>query len=271
MKRKFDAEVAAAKRRRQLSYATSYVIPRNRQYRVTANTYRPRSSYTASREHKWADFAFQGVVSAVADWTGTEVPCTGYIASDATTLTSYTSPSFLPAGRGVGYGQVVGSSYYLDKVRVRGSLSVGALADQADVVSPSVVRLVLVMDTRAEGVQAQGEDVFPDMGNQAQCNYSFQFMAKNADRFKILADKTITVQPAVAGTDGANTLSVSGQVRTWKMSHAFKKPPRVVVSGSDSSNGVAQLQNYNVFLLAHCDNTAHEPTLYACARVYYHE
>jgi len=128
-----------------------------------------------------------------------------------------------------------------------------------------------VLDTRANGSQAQGEDVFPDMGVVTANSFSFQFMAQNANRFRILRDTWFVLQPAIAGTDGANTVSTCSQARDFKFTYKFKKPLRVATIGTSTTPTTAALENYNVFLLAHTDNASAPAIMTGCARAYYHE
>jgi len=104
-----------------------------------------------------------GIANA-ADWTGSELPSTNYIQSDGTTLGAYTDSALIPSAVGAGYGQVVGSKYHLKKIRTRGQIWSIVQSDQADVPLPSTVRMLLVMDTRPNGAQGQGEEVLADMG-----------------------------------------------------------------------------------------------------------
>jgi len=273
LKRRFDDEVAVVKRARgRIQYPKYSMVPTRRVYSVRQRNF--PSARLSSRnivERKYFDTTFEQALVAGADWAGTEIACDNMMGPDGTTLTAYTESPLIPSARGIGYGQVVGMSYYLDKIRVRAAVGTGIRVDQADVQVPQTVRFVLVMDTRPSGVQAQGEDIFPDMGSAAVNNHSFQTMALNANQFRILADKTFVVQPAIAGTDGTNTVSTCSQARTFKMSHTFKKPIRVVTAGSSTSPTVAALENCNIFLLAHTDDPADPVSVAGCARAYYHE
>lgn len=223
-----------------------------------------------SDETKYFDTSFSQTISVVADWTGTEVPCTNYIQSDGTTLGAYTDSALIPSAIGAGFGQVVGSKYNLKKIRVRGSVQSLVGSDQADVAVPTTVRVVLVQDLRPNGAQAQGEDVFPDMGTSTQDNFSFLAMgAGNAGKFKILADEWITLDPSVAGTDGANTNSVSRGSKTFSMIWKPKTPLQVLLKANSAVPTVASLSSCNIFLLAHADFGSPSTTIQGAARCYY--
>lgn len=221
-------------------------------------------------ETKYFDTSFAFTVAGAADWTGTEVACSNYIQSDGTTVGAYTDCALIPSAIGAGYGQVSGNKYLIKQIRVRGEFSPAGLSDQADVGGPRFCRVVLVHDTQPNGAQAQGEDVFTDMGSAAQCNYSFLAMAGGAGgRFRILADETVMLETGLAGTDGANTNSVSWNGKFFSFYYRPKKPIQVFLKANSSTPTVASLSDANIFMLAHMNNTSPVVTLNGCARCYY--
>jgi len=234
-----------------------------------------RRSFSRSRsvmppETKYFDTAQSQTIATAADWTGSEVPSTTYINSDGTTVSAYTDSALIPSAIGAGYGQVNGNKYYLKNIRVRGAISPVVVSDSADVPAPAVARVVLVHDTQPNGAQAQGEEVFTDMGTAAACNYSFLAMGAGAGgRFRILKDMWVELKPAAAGTDGANTNSVVRAGATFSMSYSPKKPIQVVLKANSATPTVASLSNNNFFLLAHADVGA--ATINAVTRAYYQD
>jgi len=234
-----------------------------------------RRSYRASRtvmppETKYFDTAQSQTIAVAVDWTGSEVPCTTYVQSDGTTVGAYTDSALIPSAIGAGYGQVNGNKYFLKNIRVRGAISPVVVSDAADVPAAAVARIILVHDTQPNGAQAQGEDVFTDMGTAAACNYSFLAMgAGGGGRFRILKDKFVRLQPALAGTDGANTNSVVRSGATFSMSYKPKKPIQVVLKANSAVPTVASLSNNNFFILCHADVGA--ATFNSVTRAYYQD
>jgi len=219
-------------------------------------------------ETKYFDTSQSQAVSSAADWTGSEVPSTNYVQSDGTTVGAYTDAALIPSAIGAGYGQVNGSKYRIKKIRVRGIVTSTPAADNNDVGAPAGVRVVLVQDTRPNGAQAQGEEVFTDMGGASQCNFSFLAMgAGQAGRFRILKDQFIVLNPAVAATDGNNTNSFSRNGEMFSFTWKPKVSPEVLLKANSSTPTVASLSSMNVFLLAHSDSAA--ITIQACSRTYY--
>lgn len=229
-----------------------------------------RRSRIMPPETKYFDVSLSQTIASAADWTGTEVPCTNYIQSDGTTVGTYNDSALIPSGIGAGYGQVQGNKYFLKNIRIRGQITPALAQDQADVPTQAVVRVVLVHDTQPNGAQAQGEEVFTDMGAATQCNHSFLAMgAGTGGRFRILKDKTFRLQPAIAGTDGANTNSTARSGVTFNFSYRPKKPIQVILKANSSTPTVAALSNNNIFMLAHCD--AGSNGLNAVSRAYYQD
>lgn len=222
-------------------------------------------------ETKFFDTTGSATVASAADWTGTEVPNTSYIQSDGTTVGAYTDSALLPSAIGAGYGQVNGNKYFMKHLRVRGELTPSVAADQADVPTMITTRVLLIQDTQPNGAQAQGEEVLTDLGNAAQCNYSFLAMgAGSGGRFRILKDRTFRCQPAVAGTDGANTNSTVRTGNTFSFSYRPKKPIQVILKANSSTPTVASLSNNNIFMLAHSSTTASVTITYA-SRCYFQD
>jgi len=206
-------------------------------------------------------------VSIAADWTGSEVPCTNYIQSDGTTVGAYTDSALIPSAVGAGYGQIDGSKYKLKKIQVRGDIKWGPAADQADAATPPVVRLVLVLDKMPQGAQAQGEDVFTDMGTIGQNNHSFLAMgAGRGGRFVLLKDITIGLKGPYGITDGASTGSLASEGYVFNFTKILGKEVHIKASGSTPAT--AQLSDCNIFLLAHASGTV-SPSVTAVSRVWY--
>lgn len=232
-----------------------------------------RRSRIMPPETKYFDTTFASTnTGGAADWTGTEVGCSSYIQSDGTTVGAYTDCALIPSAIGAGYGQVGGNKYFIKNLRVRGELAPSVLSDQADVTSARSVRLLLVHDTQPNGAQAQGEEVMTDLGGGNQCNYSFMAMgAGSGGRFRVLKDRLVHLQPALAGTDGANTNSISFHTAKFAFNYRPKKPIQVVLKANSSTPTVASLSNHNIFLLCHTSSATPTVTCVGAARCYYQD
>lgn len=252
----------AAQRAAKLARLSDLMSVRARPYPVR------RSSFPT--EIKYFDTTGAFNIPGTADWLGSEVLCSSYIQSDGTTVGAYTDAALIPSAIGSGYGQVNGSKYFLKGLTVRGEVQSGVLSDQADVVVARTIRIVLVHDTQPNGAQAQGEDVFTDLGSAAQCVYSFLAMGAGAGgRFRILADRVISLQPAVAGTDGASTNSQVFETKPFMLNANFRSPLQVCLKANSATPTTASLSNNNIFMLAHVNGATPTNILnFACRARY---
>jgi len=254
----------SARKKARISNATMQMAVRH----ALGPTYNRASAIPV--ETKYFDTTFQAVIAGGDNWESTEVPMTEYITADGTTLGAYTASAIVPSAIGAGYGQVNGSKYLLKKLRVKGELLAGARADAADMSGSTSVRVVLVHDTQPNGAQAQGEQIFTDMGSAAQCNHSFMAMAAGSGgRFRIIADKTYLLQPATAGTDGTNTNSLGFTGSKVKFDYTPKNPIQMMLKANSSTPAVASLSNNSFFMLAHASGTSPAVTFLGACRAYY--
>lgn len=237
--------------------------------RVTRTRSYKRST-SVPQETKYFDTALTQTVAAAADWTGTEVPASSYISSDGTTVSAYTDSALVPSAVGAGYGQVIGSKYYLKALRVRGQLISNAASDQADVLPATTVVLALVHDTQPNGAQAQGEEVFTDLGAANQCTNSFQAMgAGSGGRFRIIKRKVFVLQPGTASTDGTNTSSVVNGTANFSFEYQPKNPILCCIKSNSATPTIASISDNNFFLLAHASQGNPPVTIAAASRAYY--
>lgn len=247
---------------------SSYPGSSNKRARRSASSRPPVVYNRHPVETKYFDTSFSQNIASAADWTGTEVPCTNYVQSDGTTVGTYTDSALIPSAVGSGYGQVNGSKYYLKKLRVRGNIAPAAVSDQADVPVGRTVRVLLVHDTQPNGAQAQGEDLFIDMGGAVQNIFNFMSMGSGSGgRYRVLSDETLILDTTASGTDGVNTQTVGFQNKNFSFVYSPKKPIQVNIKSNSATPTVVSLANQNLFLLAHSSGGA--TTIQGCARAYY--
>lgn len=117
--------------------------------------------------------------------------------------------------QGDGESQRDGRKAVIKSFEIRGFVNFTAQSDAADPAGGQIVRLVLVQDRQTNAAQENSEDVLSDSaGNDVNSMTNLQF----EKRFRILRDVRISVEPAVAFTDGTNTGAVSGTTKSfhWK-------------------------------------------------------
>lgn len=219
---------------------------------------RSRGIYAAG-EMKYFDSHLSGAtVPEGNDWTSTEL--------DPATLLTLFAPSEGPA-----INQRIGRKVNVHKISVKGMIVSSTLADQADPVASSPVRLVLVQDTQTNATQLSGEDVFaaPGAANSALVVSSFQSLAQSG-RFKILKDKILIHPVPLCGTDGANTVSVSQNPIVFKFTYKFATP--VVVRFNATNGGtIADIVDNSWHMLGTKGGTTFTSGISYAARTYYKE
>ena len=116
--------------------------------------------------------------------------------------------------------------------------------DAADCRCGSGVQVSLVMDTQSNGAQLNAEDVFV---NTAPYVPGKRVVA-NASRFKVLKTQMFWMQDPATGTDGANTQTLGGMVRTFRW---FVKQNQVVnfVTGAGAGT-VADCKDVSYHIIA---------------------
>lgn len=224
--------------------------------RKVARPYTPRlvrqysarvSSYP---ETKYFDCGFDGTVTwAGTTWANSEVPMVNAVGGDGI-VSAYTDSALIPSAIGSGYGQVIGNKYQIKKLRVRGQAMIPVAVDQADAAQPVITRILLVMDKQPNGVQAQGEEIMQDLGTVGENTFSFQRVAENLDRFRILKDQIIEHQPTTAPTDGTSTNSSGWESKTFSFQYVPRKAIHVTIKSAGSAPATSQLVNCNLFMLA---------------------
>ena len=222
-------------------------------------------------ETKYFDTGINVAVTATATtWADTEVACDNYINTSGAAA-AYTDSCLLPTAVGSGYGQVNGNRYKLKKVRVRGTGFTNIQPDQADALNAAQVRMLLVMDTQPNGAQAQGEDVIQDIGDSLENIHAYIKTSSTSGRFQVLKDKRFLLQPAIMGTDGANTNSIT--FNSFKFDFTYKpKMPRIVnIKAGNSTPTVAGTVDCNIFLLCFglVQNIGGTISISAASRAYY--
>jgi len=203
-------------------------------------------------ETKYFDTGINAQVTAAGtDWATTEVPCDNYVNASGTAA-AYTDSALIPSAVGSGYGQINGNRYKLKRIRVRGTVEPSGVGSATAVGAGITGRLLLVMDTQPNGLQAQGEDIMQDVGAAGENEFTFQRVSSVSGRFRILKDKRF-VFPVTAAVNNAaaTTVSYTYPRLPFDFTYAPKVPLQVNVTSANSTPTVAGLVTCNIFLLCY--------------------
>lgn len=171
--------------------------------------------------------------------------------------------------KGAGINERIGRKIAVTKIRIRGFINQPRLTNQTLSTVPSTVRLLLVQDTQANGTQPGGTSIMaaPQIANAKNAVSSFQSL-DNFGRFRVLKDKTMTIQNPNGTFDGTN-IEINGLNIAWKMNVKFRKP--VVVHFNNTNGGtVADIVDnaFHIYALTDAQNST-GPTLSYESRVVY--
>lgn len=250
---------------------------RGRSYKQGPQRERASSAYKQAAplkpETKYFDCGINAAVTADGTtWADTEVPCANYVTSNGTT-SAYTDSCLIPTANGSGYGQVDGSRFMMKRIRVRGVLRHANTNNVLEAQHSNLVRLVLVMDTQANGVQAQGEDVMQDYGAVPENQFSYQRIAGTAvNRFRVLKDETFVLQADVMGDYNATEAqSIAYRDHFFNFMYQPKKPLQISIATGNATPTVAGALSHNIFLLAFSSRGGAATTIrvQAATRCYY--
>lgn len=215
---------------------------------------RPRV-FTPSRERKYFDtYLSNTAIVASTDWTGTE-------------LDPGTSTLFYPQ-EGSDLDNRIGRRVEVYKISVRGQITCDAQANQTATDAASDVRLILALDQQTNGAQMQGEDLMEPPGAATANLTALTFQNKaNFGRFRVLKDKTFTLQNPNAAWDGVN-MEQQGLTKNFKWTVKFQKPIEVRYNGTNGGT-VADVVNNSFHLIGQASSTALAPKIhYQCRTVY---
>lgn len=128
--------------------------------------------------------------------------------------------------QGAGASQRDGNQIIIKSIMIRGHFQRASNGDNADCGNPAVNTLIVVLDTQTNGAQLAAEHVMVDAGQEA---HQFRNLLYRK-RFRVLARITRSIMDVVAFTDGANTGSCAGNIKTFEIYRRVNIPVNFVSS-----------------------------------------
>jgi len=151
----------------------------------------------------------------------------------------------------------IGNKLMLHAIRLKGSLIMPTSATSTN----SWARIVLVLDKQANGAVPAPSDIFESTAAATTDLFAFQNM-DNADRFQIIKDKRINIEPAGYGVQSTSQAQV---VKFFKMNHKCKT--EIAYSSTTGAITEVKSNNYVVVLFS----SAGSVTFTGKSRVYWRE
>ncbi len=134
-----------------------------------------------------------------------------------------------------------GKKYILKQVIVTGGIARGGASDLADVPAQMSCILALVLDKQTNNNQLNSEDVYT--GSLPE--YPLRNL-KYSKRFKVLASQRFDFDSPTVGTDGTNTNSAGGQVKSFY----FNKKLNIPVTCSGTSANCTDIVDNSLHIIA---------------------
>ncbi len=150
------------------------------------------------------------------------------------------TPSINLIAQGVIESTRVGRKCVLRKVQWRYDIDLPLEQDQADLGQGDIVRVIMYIDKQANGATAAITDILESADYQSFRNLT------NSGRFRILLDKTHSINRRVAMTDGANT-SATPEVVTG--THTLFKTINIPLEFSAGTGAITEIRSNNLGVL----------------------
>lgn len=224
-------------------------------------------------EVKYFDTSFDYTLSTANDWgTSTVLLAATYVNSSGS-VASYVGAPLIPSSIGSGYGQIVGNSYLIKRIKVRGVLYPGTNNTADAVRNGNAVRLIMVQDMQPNGAQAAANTFLTDFGVGGQNISSFMSIASGTGgRFRFLYDKIIKLPVGTSACSAPPQINTGGQLEVVEFEKTWKRGLRVYVTNTTPGPAVANLSNCNIFLVAQSSNSGVATVLWrACTRCSYYD
>ncbi len=149
--------------------------------------------------------------------------------------------------QGDGESQRDGRVYVIDSIHLKGYIRLPGAELVADVPASVICRIVVVVDTQTNGTTIVATEVM-DAG-QTKDVLAFRNL-QNTLRFKVIWDKTFTLQVNSVSHFAVNSFSNTETLRHFKYNHKFPGGLRVTMSSTEQS--IANVRDNSIHLIGVC-------------------
>lgn len=168
--------------------------------------------------------------------------------------------------QGDSYSSRDGRKIFIKNIRIKGILTWGLSDTVTAATYQSAARVVVVKDTRTNGVTLNAEDVLgPGEGSDgnASLNADAALMAFSKPngwgRYKILKDQIFRLPPLTAFNDGTD-----GAINGYEMPFKFSIPVNDYVNFDDAAGAIASIVDNSYHVLAATNGAANVTISYVC-------
>ncbi len=113
-----------------------------------------------------------------------------------------------------------GRKMVIKNIHLRGNVEFAAIDDAGSIAGPAIVRVAVIWDTQTNAGQENSEDVFLAATNVEHAYRNLQF----SKRFRVLMDRSFTLNLTAAAAGTAITVDSGGVARTFTMDKTVNIP-----------------------------------------------
>jgi len=162
----------------------------------------------------------------------------------------------------------IGRKVLVHSIKVRGYLKCPTISGEADLVEPTHVRLLLVLDMQTNASQMLPSAVL-NGGSEVNTTINSYMNPNNFGRFRILKDlKFNFASSAAANNNAATTITMMQPMKNWKMSHKFKTPLLVDFNATNGGT-VADIIDNSFHIMTGASDISINPFIAYYSRVSY--
>lgn len=158
-----------------------------------------------------------------------------------------------------------GKRIVIKSVYIKGLITVPAFEAQVAPSAGSRAFVALVLDTQSNAAQMNSEDCFKNTGAVAYLGTSIMRNLLFGTRFRVLKEKTFSLDPQTQATSALNDFSWNGLTRNWEWFVDLKDLPVNFNAGTTAS--IANVIDNSLHIIAFATSNAGTPTIAYNARI----
>ncbi len=156
----------------------------------------------------------------------------------------------------------VGRVYNITSLHLRGSIETNPTESDTAPLPQTSCRVAIVWDTQTNAAELTPSAVFDE--GQSDNFLAFRNL-QNTKRFRILMDKMWVIRPDMVNEGAQNLFAANAAIINWKFNRTFKKPIKVICSGTSAVIG--SITDNSIHVIGVCNQTTTSPRMQYQARI----
>jgi len=179
-----------------------------------------------------------------------------------------TGLSWLTPGSGSGPEGRIGNKIFVKSVRLRGQVGFPRKANESQLHSADVVRLILFIDQQTNGLEVDSNTLMHGASAGNRAVHTFQSV-NHMGRFRVLWDKTWSLNAQAVEVGAGTDREHAGFQKVFKANIKFAKPIEVMFNGDDATTTVANIVKNSFQMAANASSIGLVPAATVCMRFAY--